>query len=136
MWKMHGKLSGTGRLHGLVIDQAVYSGRNFWQSSICNGQYIATYTQVLIWSVSFYVSLYQFNRYKGALFLPEAGHAFLLVASDHSLLFFTYQFHNNQKPYLGNMIMSCLGTIESHLMYITFPLSCYKKLKFKSISWK
>ena len=50
--------------------------------------------EVLIRSASLYVLLNQLNGDDGALFLPKARRAFLIVAAPQC--FFAYQFHNSQ----------------------------------------
>ena len=80
--------------------------------------------QVLIRSASLYVLLNRLNGDKGTLFLPKAGHAFLIVAA---LQWFSLQGKD----------VSCLGTTESHLKRnaLLLQLNCYQT-RFKSISRK
>ena len=87
--------------------------------------------QVLIRSASFYVLLNQLNGDNGALFLPKAGRAFLIVAALQC-----FSLTSSTTAYQDKDV-SCLGTAESHPVRNTLllQLSCYQP-RFKSISQK
>ena len=98
---MHGRLSGTGRLH-----RAVYSSRNNWFRwfLICNNYPHRPvckfwYNQLLF---------YEIRRQRGCVL---AWSQMCLFNCFRSALFFAYWFHNS---YWGKHV-SCLGTAESHL---------------------
>ena len=66
--------------------------------------------QVWISSASLCVLLNQLNGDEGALFLPEAGHAFLIVAILQCLCLPVLQ----QPKIIPSQNVSCLSTTENH----------------------
>ena len=72
MWKMDGRLSGIGRLHGNRLSGML--GQEQLLLMIFNSQWLSSQasTQVLIRLAMLYVLLNRLYGDKGALFLPEA----------------------------------------------------------------
>ena len=112
----------------MVIDQVLYSGRNYcfrhfqFAMAIRTGQY-ASFNMI---SFNIYV-IKLVNRDKGTLLLPEAGHAYLIVAALH---WFSL---TSQRSYCGRNV-SCLRTTESHLEHNASLLLQLHKLLQENVS--
>ena len=96
----------------MVIDRAMYSGKNWMLSTIFRSVTAIprTSTHVLLLSASLYMLLNRFGIDTAAFFFPEAGRAFLFVATLHCLKWHVfYRFHARQLKIISRQTCKLLG---------------------------
>ena len=129
MWKTYGTLSDTD-IDCMVIDRAIYSGKNNALDTLRTGQY--AYFDIISFIICFSKSVQ--HRYRGFLF---ARSWICLFNCCHSALFLLTGSMTVKNHTEVNTCMSCLGIAESHLEHNALLLqqSRYEK-RFKCISQK